>query len=98
MPAGPAAGGLAPAAGRGALWSGAAVHAAGNLLILGSLANIIVVERAQAMGVRLGFMEHAPARRSHDIDVAGVRLSLVVGVRAYASEVVKACRLFRKAR
>jgi Na+/H+ antiporter NhaD/arsenite permease-like protein len=31
----------------------------GNLLILGSLANIIVVERAQAMGVRLGFMEHA---------------------------------------
>ena len=32
---------------------------AGNLLILGSLANIIVVERAQAMGVRLGFMEHA---------------------------------------
>jgi Na+/H+ antiporter NhaD/arsenite permease-like protein len=32
---------------------------AGNLLILGSLANIIVVERAQAMGVRLGFLEHA---------------------------------------
>ena len=32
---------------------------AGNLLILGSLANIIVVERAQAMGVRLGCLEHA---------------------------------------
>lgn len=32
---------------------------AGNLLILGSLANIIVVERARAVGVRLGFLEHA---------------------------------------
>lgn len=32
---------------------------AGNLMILGSLANIIVVERAQSMGVRLGFVEHA---------------------------------------
>ncbi|WP_286191907.1 SLC13 family permease [Roseomonas genomospecies 6] len=32
---------------------------AGNLLIPGSLANIIVVERAAAAGVRLGFLEHA---------------------------------------
>lgn len=32
---------------------------AGNLLIPGSLANIIVVERAAASGVRLGFVEHA---------------------------------------
>jgi Na+/H+ antiporter NhaD/arsenite permease-like protein len=32
---------------------------AGNLFIVGSLANIIVVERAQQAGVRLGFVEHA---------------------------------------
>ena len=32
---------------------------AGNLLIVGSLANIITVERARDVGVTLGFMEHA---------------------------------------
>jgi len=32
---------------------------AGNLFIVGSLANIIVVERAAAAGVRLGFIDHA---------------------------------------
>ncbi len=32
---------------------------AGNLLIVGSLANIIVVERARQAGVALGFAEHA---------------------------------------
>jgi len=32
---------------------------AGNLLIVGSLANIIVVERAREAGVTLGFAEHA---------------------------------------
>ncbi len=32
---------------------------AGNLLLPGSLANIIVAERAAAAGVRLGFIEHA---------------------------------------
>jgi Na+/H+ antiporter NhaD/arsenite permease-like protein len=32
---------------------------AGNLLILGSIANIIVVERAESVGVRLSFREHA---------------------------------------
>ncbi len=32
---------------------------AGNLLILGSMANIIVVERAAGVGVRLGFLDHA---------------------------------------
>src|SRR3954463_3764630 len=32
---------------------------AGDLLILGRLRHIIVVQRAQAMGVRLGFLEHA---------------------------------------
>ncbi|MBP2310801.1 SLC13 family permease [Azospirillum soli] len=32
---------------------------AGNFLLPGSLANIIVAERAEASGVRLGFIEHA---------------------------------------
>jgi Na+/H+ antiporter NhaD/arsenite permease-like protein len=32
---------------------------AGNLLIVGSLANIITVERAKDVGVILGFAEHA---------------------------------------
>lgn len=34
---------------------------AGNLLLVGSLANIIVAERAQALGVRLSFMDFARA-------------------------------------
>jgi Na+/H+ antiporter NhaD/arsenite permease-like protein len=34
---------------------------AGNLLIVGSIANIIVVERAKAAGVALGFWQHARA-------------------------------------
>ena len=32
---------------------------AGNLLLVGSLANLIVVERAQSVGVTLSFMDHA---------------------------------------
>lgn len=32
---------------------------AGNLLIVGSLANIIVAERAASIGVKLGFLDHA---------------------------------------
>ena len=32
---------------------------AGNLLLIGSVANLIVAERAQARGVRLGFVEYA---------------------------------------
>lgn len=32
---------------------------AGNLLLVGSLANLIVVERAAGAGVQLGFLEHA---------------------------------------
>lgn len=32
---------------------------AGNLFLVGSVANLIVVERARASGVRLGFAEHA---------------------------------------
>ena len=31
----------------------------GNLLVLGSLANIILVERAAEVGVKVGFLEHA---------------------------------------
>ena len=34
---------------------------AGNLLLVGSLANVIVAERAQAVGVRLGFRDFARA-------------------------------------
>ena len=44
----------------GALHSLAALSTlAGNFLILGSIANIIVVERADAAGARLGFRDHA---------------------------------------
>jgi Na+/H+ antiporter NhaD/arsenite permease-like protein len=32
---------------------------AGNLLLVGSLANLIVVERAASFGVRISFAEHA---------------------------------------
>jgi Na+/H+ antiporter NhaD/arsenite permease-like protein len=32
---------------------------AGNLLIVGSIANIIVVDQAGALGVRIGWREHA---------------------------------------
>lgn len=52
-----------------ALWPGlgeAALHGlallstlAGNLLLVGSLANLIVAERAAGVGVRLGVLEHA---------------------------------------
>ncbi|MDQ2103370.1 SLC13 family permease [Azospirillum sp. C340-1] len=49
-----------PAPPEGALYGLAVLSTlAGNLLIPGSLANIIVVERAAASGVRLGFVEHA---------------------------------------
>jgi Na+/H+ antiporter NhaD/arsenite permease-like protein len=49
-----------PSPGEGALFGLAALATlAGNLLLVGSLANLIVVERAKAEGVVLGFMEHA---------------------------------------
>jgi Na+/H+ antiporter NhaD/arsenite permease-like protein len=32
---------------------------AGNFLLIGSVANLIVAERAQAAGVQLGFLEYA---------------------------------------
>ena len=47
---------------------------AGNLLIVGSLANIIVVERAKQVGVTLGFMEHARC----GIPIAFVSLALTI--------------------
>lgn len=51
---------LWPGAPDGALYGLAALSTlAGNMLLLGSLANIIVVERAASVGVRLSFLEHA---------------------------------------
>jgi Na+/H+ antiporter NhaD/arsenite permease-like protein len=32
---------------------------AGNLILIGSVANLIVAERAESRGVRLGFVEYA---------------------------------------
>jgi Na+/H+ antiporter NhaD/arsenite permease-like protein len=34
---------------------------AGNLLLIGSLSNLLIIERADAMGVRIGFAEYARA-------------------------------------
>jgi Na+/H+ antiporter NhaD/arsenite permease-like protein len=48
---------------------------AGNLLIVGSLANIIVVERAKECGVSLGFAEHA--RCGVPIGLVSLGLALV---------------------
>lgn len=51
---------LLPDLGQGALVALAVLSTlAGNLLLTGSLCNIIVAERAQASGVRLGFMDFA---------------------------------------
>ena len=51
---------MLPHAGPGLLYFLALISTlAGNLLILGSLANIITVERAGEVGVRIGFGEHA---------------------------------------
>ena len=47
---------------------------AGNLFIVGSLANIIVVERAKVAGVSLGFAEHARC----GIPIAAVSLTLTI--------------------
>jgi Na+/H+ antiporter NhaD/arsenite permease-like protein len=53
---------LWPAPDAGALYALALLSTfAGNLLLVGSLANIIVAERAAASGVRLGFAAHARA-------------------------------------
>lgn len=49
-----------PAPGPGLLHFLAVVSTlAGNLLVVGSLANIITVERAKEVGVEIGFLEHA---------------------------------------
>jgi Na+/H+ antiporter NhaD/arsenite permease-like protein len=47
---------------------------AGNLLLVGSLANIIAVERAREVGVELGFLEHARA----DVPIALLSLALAL--------------------
>ena len=47
---------------------------AGNLLVVGSLANIIVVERAKEAGVTLSFLEHARC----GIPIAVISLALAV--------------------
>ena len=46
----------------------------GNLLIVGSLANIIVVERAKEAGVTLGFLEHARC----GVPIALISLALAI--------------------
>lgn len=49
-----------PSPGEGALYGLALLSTlAGNLLLIGSLANIIVAERAAGVGARLGFRDHA---------------------------------------
>ncbi|HET8727010.1 MAG TPA: SLC13 family permease [Alphaproteobacteria bacterium] len=51
---------LWPAPPEGALYGLAVLSTlAGNLLLIGSVANLIVAERAASVGVRLGFAEHA---------------------------------------
>jgi Na+/H+ antiporter NhaD/arsenite permease-like protein len=47
---------------------------AGNLLLIGSMANLIVAERAEARGVRIGFVEYAR------VGVPVTLLTLVWGV------------------
>ncbi|MBI5121050.1 MAG: anion transporter [Rhodospirillales bacterium] len=47
----------------------------GNLLLTGSLANIIVAERAQSVGVRLGFLDHAKS----GIPMTLLSLALAIG-------------------
>ncbi len=34
---------------------------AGNLITIGSIANLIVIEQAKTCGIRIGFCEHARA-------------------------------------
>jgi Na+/H+ antiporter NhaD/arsenite permease-like protein len=54
--------GLWPTAPEGALYGLALLSTlAGNFLLVGSIANIIVAERAAAEGVRLGFADFARA-------------------------------------
>ena len=47
----------------------------GNLLLTGSLANIIVAERAAGVGVRRGFVDHAKS----GIPMTLISLALAVG-------------------
>jgi Na+/H+ antiporter NhaD/arsenite permease-like protein len=50
---------------------------AGNLTIAGSVANIIVVERAGAEGVQIGLRDYGRAGCRHDRD-ADLRLGLAL--------------------
>ncbi len=53
---------LWPTAPPGALYALALLSSlAGNLMLTGSLTNVLIAERAERMGVRLGFAEHARA-------------------------------------
>ena len=54
---------------------------AGNLLIVGSLANIITVERAKEVGVRLGFLDHAKC----GVPIAVLSLAAAVAWLAFAA-------------
>ena len=47
---------------------------AGNLLLVGSLANIITVERARDVGVELGFLDHARC----GVPIAAISLELAI--------------------
>ena len=48
---------------------------AGNLLLVGSIANIIVVEQAARLGVRIGWREHARV----GVPVTAMTLALAAG-------------------
>jgi Na+/H+ antiporter NhaD/arsenite permease-like protein len=65
-----------PGMSEGALYALAVLSTlAGNLLIVGSLANIIAVERAAGAGVRISFLEHA--RCGVPITLISLALALV---------------------
>ena len=51
---------------------------AGNLLLVGSLCNIIVAERASQSGVKLTFGDFCPRRRAHDRGVHDGRDGMAV--------------------
>jgi len=48
---------------------------AGNLLTIGSIANLIVIEQARLCGISIGFREHSRS----GIPVAGVSLLILLG-------------------
>jgi Na+/H+ antiporter NhaD/arsenite permease-like protein len=58
---------------------------AGNLLLIGSLANLIVAERAATSGVRLTFRDHARAGVPINAALDAVRVCVAVCSRTHAS-------------